>query len=33
RRLWKRYLIEGLPFFRLIVEQKLGSYKMPFLDN
>lgn len=33
RRLWKRYLIEGLPFFRLIVEQKLGFYKMPFLDN
>lgn len=33
RRLWKRYLIEGLPFFRLIVEQKLGSYKMPFLDS
>jgi N-acetylglucosaminyldiphosphoundecaprenol N-acetyl-beta-D-mannosaminyltransferase len=33
RRLWKRYLIEGMPFFRLIVEQKLGFYKMPFLDN
>jgi N-acetylglucosaminyldiphosphoundecaprenol N-acetyl-beta-D-mannosaminyltransferase len=33
RRLWKRYLIEGLPFLRLIVEQKLGSYKRPFLDN
>jgi len=31
RRLWKRYLIEGLPFFRLIVEQKLGFYKMPFV--
>jgi exopolysaccharide biosynthesis WecB/TagA/CpsF family protein len=30
RRLWKRYLIEGLPFFRLILEQKLGFYKMPF---
>jgi len=30
RRLWKRYLIEGLPFFRLILEQKLGLYKMPF---
>lgn len=30
RRLWKRYLIEGLPFFRLIIEQKLGFYKMPF---
>ncbi len=33
RRLWKRYLIEGLPFFRLILEQKLGFYKMPFLDS
>lgn len=33
RRLWKRYLIEGLPFFRLIVEQKLGFYKMPFIDS
>ena len=30
RRLWKRYLIEGLPFFRLIIEQKLGFYKRPF---
>ena len=33
RRLWKRYLIEGLPFFRLILEQKLGFYKMPFVDS
>jgi N-acetylglucosaminyldiphosphoundecaprenol N-acetyl-beta-D-mannosaminyltransferase len=31
RRLWKRYLVDGLPFFRLIVEQKLGFYKMPFM--
>jgi N-acetylglucosaminyldiphosphoundecaprenol N-acetyl-beta-D-mannosaminyltransferase len=30
RRLWKRYLVDGLPFFRLIVEQKLGFYKIPF---
>jgi exopolysaccharide biosynthesis WecB/TagA/CpsF family protein len=30
RRLWKRYLIEALPFFGLILEQKLGFYKMPF---
>jgi exopolysaccharide biosynthesis WecB/TagA/CpsF family protein len=30
RRLWKRYLIEGLPFFQLILKQKLGFYKMPF---
>ena len=33
RRLWKRYLIEGLPFFRLILEQKLGLYKMPFASK
>ncbi|MEG3931552.1 MULTISPECIES: WecB/TagA/CpsF family glycosyltransferase [unclassified Microcoleus] len=33
RRLWKRYLIEGLPFFRLILEQKLGFYKMPFMES
>jgi len=33
RRLWKRYLIEGLPFFRLILEQKLGFYKMPFRES
>ncbi|MGL5064937.1 MAG: WecB/TagA/CpsF family glycosyltransferase [Microcoleus sp.] len=33
RRLWKRYLIEGLPFFRLIVEQKMGFYKMPFHES
>jgi exopolysaccharide biosynthesis WecB/TagA/CpsF family protein len=33
RRLWKRYLIEGLPFFRLIIEQKLGFYKMPFASK
>ena len=30
RRLWKRYLLEALPFFRLILKQKLGFYKMPF---
>lgn len=33
RRLWRRYLIEGLPFFRLILEQKLGFYKMPFMES
>ena len=33
RRLWKRYLIEGLPFFKLILEQKFGFYKMPFVDK
>jgi exopolysaccharide biosynthesis WecB/TagA/CpsF family protein len=33
KRLWKRYLVDGMPFFRLIVEQKLGFYKMPVLDS
>jgi len=33
RRLWKRYLIEGLPFFRLILEQKLGLYKMGVAES
>lgn len=33
RRLWKRYLVDALPFFRLIVEQKLGYYKTPFCDG
>ncbi|BAZ06436.1 WecB/TagA/CpsF family glycosyltransferase [Calothrix sp. NIES-3974] len=31
QRLWKRYLIEGMPFFWLIVRQKLKFYKMPFV--
>lgn len=30
KRLWKRYLIEDLPFFWLLVQQKLGLYKSPF---
>jgi N-acetylglucosaminyldiphosphoundecaprenol N-acetyl-beta-D-mannosaminyltransferase len=33
KRLWRRYLVDALPFFRLIVEQKLGSYKTPFFDR
>lgn len=28
-RLWKRYLIDDLPFFFLIVKQKVGLYKNP----
>lgn len=27
KRLWKRYLLESLPFFRLIFLQKLGLYQ------
>lgn len=29
QRLWKRYLVEDLPFFWLILQQKLGIYKPP----
>lgn len=30
RRLWKRYLIDDMPFFWLILKQKLGIYKNPW---
>lgn len=33
KRLWKRYLIEGIPFFGLVMSQKLGVYKMPFNEE
>ncbi|MCY7390998.1 MAG: WecB/TagA/CpsF family glycosyltransferase [Leptolyngbyaceae cyanobacterium CAN_BIN12] len=29
KRLWKRYLVEDLPFFWLLIKQKLGLYKPP----
>lgn len=29
RRLWRRYLIEGLPFFWLVLKQKLNLYRSP----
>jgi len=29
-RLWKRYLVEDLPFFRMVIKQKLGTYKNPW---
>lgn len=29
KRLWKRYLVEDLPFFWLLLQQKLGKYKPP----
>lgn len=31
QRLWKRYLVEGMPFFWLILKQRLKSYKVPFV--
>jgi len=30
KRLWRRYVIEDMPFFWLILKQKLGKYKNPF---
>lgn len=33
KRLWKRYLIEDLPFLWLILLQKLNLYKMPFPEG
>ncbi|NEQ32651.1 MAG: WecB/TagA/CpsF family glycosyltransferase [Leptolyngbya sp. SIO4C5] len=33
RRLWRRYLIDGLPFFKLIVQQKLNCYQDPFASR
>ncbi len=33
RRLWKRYLVEDVPFFWLILKQKLNLYKTPFIDK
>ncbi|MCD4665568.1 MAG: WecB/TagA/CpsF family glycosyltransferase [Bacteroidales bacterium] len=33
KRLWKRYIIEDLPFFNLILKQKRNKYKNPFKAN
>jgi exopolysaccharide biosynthesis WecB/TagA/CpsF family protein len=33
KRLWKRYLIEGLPFFWLILQQKLSLYNVQINDE
>lgn len=30
KRLWKRYLVDDIPFFWLILKQKLGFYKNPW---
>lgn len=30
KRLWKRYLVDDLPFFWLLLKQKLGLYRSPF---
>lgn len=31
KRLWKRYLLEDIPLFKLVLSQKLGRYKNPFM--
>jgi exopolysaccharide biosynthesis WecB/TagA/CpsF family protein len=33
RRLWRRYLVEGLPFFGLVLWQKLNLYQDPFASR
>jgi exopolysaccharide biosynthesis WecB/TagA/CpsF family protein len=33
RRLWKRYLIDDIPFFYYILKQRLGLYKNPFENH
>lgn len=32
KRLWKRYLIDGIPFFWLILQQKLNIYRLPYFQ-
>lgn len=33
KRLWKRYLVDDLPFLWLIIQQKFNLYKPPILDE
>lgn len=33
RRLWRRYIIEDMPFFALVWKQKRGKYQNPFAPN
>ncbi len=33
QRLWKRYLIEDLPFFWLLLQQKFGFYSQPSIES
>lgn len=33
KRLWKRYLIDDLPFLLLLFQQRLGFYRNPFHDR
>ncbi|HEY9907868.1 MAG TPA: WecB/TagA/CpsF family glycosyltransferase [Thermosynechococcaceae cyanobacterium] len=33
KRLWKRYVVDDLPFFWLLLKQKLGRYQSPFPES
>ncbi|PZP43132.1 MAG: glycosyltransferase [Pseudopedobacter saltans] len=33
KRLWKRYLVDDMPFFSLVFKQKRGRYKNPFVHK
>ena len=33
RRLWRRYLVEGLPYFRLLWQQRRGRYRDPWAGS
>lgn len=30
KRLWKRYMVDDLPFFSLVLKEKFGTYRNPF---
>ncbi|HLT88885.1 MAG TPA: WecB/TagA/CpsF family glycosyltransferase [Sphingobacterium sp.] len=30
KRLWKRYMVDDLPFFSLVLKEKFGNYRNPF---
>lgn len=33
KRLWRRYIVEDMPFFKLVLKQKQGKYINPFTDG
>jgi UDP-N-acetyl-D-mannosaminuronic acid transferase (WecB/TagA/CpsF family) len=33
QRLWKRYLVEGPPFFKLVIKQRMGYYSNPWHEE
>jgi N-acetylglucosaminyldiphosphoundecaprenol N-acetyl-beta-D-mannosaminyltransferase len=32
RKRWKRYLVDQMPFFKFIAQQKRGTYRDPFAE-